>query len=256
MATGSGHPLDWVIVAAGLVVGVLYGLFGVGSSFATPALVLMGVPGMSAVVGPLPALLPGSAAGAWSYHRAGRVDRTLALRVIIAALPAAALGAYASQWVGDTILVAASGLMLLLVGVRIVRGDRRGSLSDTAHLRRDDPVLVSTMAVGVGFAAGLLANGGGFLLVPLFLLVLGLEMNEAAGTSMVVATVLTIPILVTHALVGDLQWLVALPFALGLVPGAMVGGHLATRLPTHRLQTAFGVVLIAVALYMLVDQAG
>ena len=61
----------WILVA-GSVIGLLYGTFGVGSAFATPMLAMLGVPGMAAVVGPLPALLPGSAAGAWSYSRAGQ----------------------------------------------------------------------------------------------------------------------------------------------------------------------------------------
>src|SRR4051794_14925511 len=97
--------MELPLVAVGILVGLLYGIFGVGSSFATPALVLLGVPGIAAVVGPLPAMLPGSAAGAWSYHRSGSVDRSLAARVIISALPAAVLGAYASQWLGGTVLV-------------------------------------------------------------------------------------------------------------------------------------------------------
>lgn len=251
--------MQLTITAVGGVVGLLYGLFGVGSSFATPALVLLGVPGMSAVVGPLPAMLPGSAAGAWSYHRAGRIDRPLALRVTLAAFPAAVLGALASRWIGSTALVAASGVIALLVGVRVVHEARRSTPSEpdaraaeVRHLRRNNVALVTALAVGVGFASGLLANGGGFLLVPLFLLVLGLGLDEAAGTSMVVATALTIPILVTHLVIGDLHWLVALPFAIGLVPGALVGGRLALRLPTHRLQGVFGVLMIGLAAYLVV----
>ncbi len=280
----NGLVMTPLITAAGCVVGLLYGLFGVGSSFATPALVLLGVPGMSAVVGPLPAMLPGSAAGAWSYHRAGRIDRTLARRVILAALPAATIGAVASRWVGGTALVAMSGLIALLVGIRIVREAYRTRARPDLHVdrkqvdgkqvdreqvdrrhvdagrhdanrlgrRRDNVVLVTAMAVGVGFASGLLANGGGFLLVPLFLVVLGLGLDEAAGTSMVVATVLTVPILVTHLLFGQFEWLVAIPFAVGLVPGALLGGRLAVRLPTHRMQGVFGLLMIGLAAYVVV----
>ena len=51
------------ILLAGALVGVLYGLFGVGSSFATPALSFLGIPPLAAVVSPLPAFLPSSMAG-------------------------------------------------------------------------------------------------------------------------------------------------------------------------------------------------
>jgi uncharacterized membrane protein YfcA len=106
----------------------------------------------------------------------------------------------------------------------------------------------------VGFASGLLANGGGFLLVPMFLLLLGLDMNRASGTSLVVASALTLPTLAVHVGVGDIDYAVASAFALGLVPGAFVGARLATRLPTDRLQRSFGVLLVLVAVWFLVRQ--
>ncbi|HEY5155206.1 MAG TPA: TSUP family transporter, partial [Acidimicrobiales bacterium] len=88
------------IISGGIAVGLLYGLFGVGSAFATPLLSLLGVTGMAAVVGPLPALLPGSAAGAWSYSRRGKVDWPVARATLLGAVPAALLGAVTSRWVG------------------------------------------------------------------------------------------------------------------------------------------------------------
>ena len=60
-------PSSPTITAVGVAIGVLYGLFGVGSAFATPVLAAIGVPGLAAVVCPLPALLPSSAAGAVTY---------------------------------------------------------------------------------------------------------------------------------------------------------------------------------------------
>ena len=242
-----------LIVAVGLGVGVLYGLFGVGSAFATPILALIGVPGMAAVVGPLPALLPGSAAGAWSYSRRGKVDWPVARASLAGALPAAVLGALASRRVGGPGLLLLSGLVLLTVGIRIVRP---GSAVDdeVAARRRANTVLVASVAAGIGFSAGLLANGGGFLLVPLFLLGLGLDMNEAAGTSLVVAVALTVPTLVTHSVLGDIDWSVAARFAIGLVPGVLAGSQIAERVPTAKLRNLFGVLLTGFALWFLTRQ--
>ena len=239
------------IVTGGLVVGVLYGLFGVGSAFATPMLSVLGVPGMAAVVGPLPGLVPGSAAGAWSYSRGGKVQWTIARRTLATAVPASVVGALLSPHVGGAVLLALSGLILLLVGLRVLRPPS-GAASSRAVARRESRVFVMTVAAGVGFASGLLANGGGFLLVPLFLLALGLSMNEATGTSLVVATALSIPTLVTHALLGDIDWAVSAVFAIGLLPGVAVGGRLAQHVQGHRLRTAFGVLLVGFAAWFLV----
>jgi len=247
----TGVPL--LIVVAGLAVGSLYGLFGVGSAVATPVLALLGVPGMAAVVGPLPALLPGSAAGAWTYARGGKVDWRIARLTLAGAVPAAVAGALASRVVGAPALLVLSGFVLLATGLRVLRP---GAVAApwAAGLRASTPFVVSA-AVAVGFAAGLLANGGGFLLVPLFLLVLGLDLNEAAGTSLVVAVAVSAPTVLTHVLLlGDLDLGLAAVFGLGLVPGVVVGSRLAQRLPTARLRLAFGVFLVTFALWFLARQ--
>jgi uncharacterized protein len=254
-AAGSLRDVDHALqlVVGGAVVGLLYGIFGVGSAFATPILAVIGIPGMAAVVGPLPALLPGSAAGAWSYSRQGKVDWAVARAAVIGAFPAAVLGSICSHWIGGPVLLVASGVVLFVVGLRIVRPGRAVDPA-VAAARRSSTTFVVTAAAGIGFASGLLANGGGFLLVPLFLLALGLDMNEAAGTSLVVAFAVTIPTLVTHTFVGDVDWLIAGVFAAGLVPGTLVGGQLGHRLPTARLRYAFGVLLLGFAVWFLARQ--
>lgn len=242
----------WALVLGGAVVGLLYGLFGVGSAFATPILSLLGVPAMAAVVGPLPALLPGSAVGAWSYARGGRVDRGLARTTLVAAVPAAVIGALSTRLVGGAALLVLSGSVLLLVGIRVVRPGR-AAVANASAIRHNVAVVVAC-AVVVGYTSGLLANGGGFLLVPLFLVAMGLDMNEASGTSLVVAVGLTIPTLLTHVWIGDIDWAVSGVFAVGLVPAASVGARLAQRLDPSRLRRAFGVLLIGFALWFLARQ--
>jgi uncharacterized membrane protein YfcA len=240
-----------LICVAGVAIGILYGMFGVGSAFATPVLAVIGVPGMAAVAGPLPALLPGSMTGAWSYSRNGKVDWRVARRTIAGAFPAAICGAWVSQWVSGPLLVAVSGVVLFVVGVRVLRPigeSRRDGWAD-----RHPALLVAAAAI-VGFASGLLANGGGFLLVPMFLLMVGLDMNRATGTSLVVASVLTLPTLVTHAAIGDIDWAVSLLFAAGLVPGARIGALIAGRVATDRLRHAFGMLLVVFAIWFLVRE--
>jgi uncharacterized membrane protein YfcA len=66
--------------------------------------------------------------------------------------------------------------------------------------------VVVPAAAAIGLFTGLLANGGGFLLVPLFVLVLGLTMPESAGTSLVVIAVLALPTLEVDPGVVEVQW--------------------------------------------------
>ena len=242
-----------LISLAGLVIGVLYGLFGVGSAFATPVLAILGVTGMAAVVGPLPALLPSSLTGALSYARRDQVDWWVAKRTIAAGFPAAIAGAVTSRWVGGPILVAASGVVLLFVGIRVLRPVVPGGGRPVwVH---DHPGKLLLAAGTIGFSSGLLANGGGFLLVPLFLLSVGLPLNVATGTSLMVASTLTVPTLATHAVIGDIDWRVAGLFAIGLIPGSLVGATLSQRFSAATLRATFGKLLVGFAVWFIVKQA-
>lgn len=249
-----GVPPPQTILLVGLAVGLFYGLFGVGSAFATPLLAAFGVPGVAAVVAPLPALLPGAATGAWTLARAGRVDREMAFRSVLGGAPAAVLGALSSQWIGGGPLVLASGVVLLVVGLRLLWPSREDAGREAlAARRRGSAALVIGSAAAVGFTAGLLANGGGFLLVPLFILYFGLQVPEATGTSFVVAAALTVPTVLTHIAAGDVAWAVTLPFSVGLVPGTLVGAHLATRLRADRLRLPLGLTVSGFAAWFVLS---
>jgi len=181
--------------------------------------------------------------------RRERVDWTTARRAALGGVPGTVLGAELTHFVGGPIVLLLSGVTLLAVGLRVVLPG--GGTPARAAARRERPVLVAGSAFAVGAFAGLLANGGGFLLVPMFLVWFGLDMNRAAGTSLVVATALSAPALLVHGLAGDVNWTIALIFGLGLVPGAFFGSRVATHLPVARLRIAFGVSLVVVATWFL-----
>ncbi len=244
--------LPWFVLAGG-VVGLLFGLFGVGgSSFATPLLALLGVQGVMAVASPVPATMPAALVAAWRYRRSGEVDQQVARWSIIGGFPATIVGALLSKVIdGDSLLIA-SGVVLGIVGLRVLRPISERQVENAAARRR--PVVVIGAAAAVGLFTGLLANGGGFLLVPLYLVGLGLGMRSAAGTSLVVIAALSIPTLVTHWTLGHIDWPVAAAFALGAVPGALVGSRAAQRVAGETLRRAFGVLLIGFALYFTTRQ--
>ena len=251
-----GGVLYAEIAAAGVGVGAVFGLFGAGgSAFATPVLALLGVPGTLAVASPLPAMLPASITGAWRSLREGRVDARIAGLAIGGGLPGTLLGSLASSTLDGARLLTLSGLMLLVVGVRVLTPDPVGHASKTAA-RRGNSSLVLAIAFVVGLLTGLLANGGGFLLVPVFVVLFGLSTGEAAGTSMLAVGALTVPTLVTHSLLGHVDWPLAVAFAAGVVPGSLLGAHHAQRVPAARARRAFGVLLVGFAVWFLVRQLG
>lgn len=241
----------FLILLAGVAAGGVFGLFGAGgSAFATPMLALVGVPGILAIATPLPALLPASIVSARRQLRQGNLDHRVAGLVIAGGVPGAVVGAVGSRYVSGSALLIASGVLLLVVGARVLLPDPTGHV-DRAAARRDQPLIILIPAFAVGLLSGLLANSGGFLLVPLCIVLLGLTAARAAGTSIVAAGALSIPILLVHWNLGHIDWMVALVFALGMLPGSLVGSQLSDRIPPVRARQLFGVALVAFAIWFL-----
>jgi len=95
----------------------------------------------------------------------------------------------------------------------------------------------------VGFLSGLLANSGGFLLVPLYLVVIRLPIKEALASSLAVAAVLALPSTITHAALGHIDWALVAVFALASTPLSYVGARVALRTDSSRLERLYGLML-------------
>ncbi|WP_334142510.1 sulfite exporter TauE/SafE family protein [Rhabdothermincola sp.] len=231
-------------VIAGIVVGLLMGVFGVGgSSVATPLLAILGVPGLIAVASPLPATIPSALVAATPYARSGESRPRAAAWSLVGGVPAAIVGGLLSQVIGGPVLLVMSGVVLIVIGVRVLFPISEGTRTAGTARRQNRPLLVATMA-GIGLFTGLLANGGGFLLVPVYLFLFGLRMRQAVGTSLLVIAVMSIPTLATHMALGHIDWTVAGTFAAGLLPGAAIGARLAQRLEGPTIRRAFGWFLV------------
>jgi uncharacterized membrane protein YfcA len=233
-----------LISLGGAVVGGLMGIFGVGgSSVATPVLSLLGVPPLVAIASPLVATIPGATIAAVPYGRSGDARPKAAAWSLLGAVPATIVGALLSRLVGGPALLVASGVVLLLVGFRVLLPIEDSAREAGTRRRQNRPLLVAS-AAGLGLFTGLLANGGGFLLMPLYLLVFGLRMRQAVGTSLLVIAVLSIPTLTTHWALGHIDWAVAIAFTVGLVPASLAGAHLSNHLAGGVQRRAFGFFLI------------
>lgn len=114
-------------------------------------------------------------------------------------------------------------------------------------------LLVAAAATGVGLITGFFGVGGGFVVVPALVLVLGFDMPAAAGTSLVVIAIDSAAALAARAGHGGLalDWALLGAFAAAAVAGALAGGRLAGRASPQRLSAAFTVLIVLVAGYTL-----
>lgn len=111
------------------------------------------------------------------------------------------------------------------------------------------------MAVLIGLTAGLASGyvgvGGGFLMVPLFISVLGVMMRQASGTSLIAIMILAIPGVIEQALLGNINYMAGIAMAVGSIPGAVIGANLVRRIPERQLRFVFGTFLLISAVVLL-----
>ena len=249
MSSGARASI-WVAAVAGFGAGLAGGLFGVGGG-------IVMVPMLTAFFGltqhqahgtSLAAVGATAIAGAVVYALAGHVAWVPAGVMALASVFTSPLGARLAARTSRRALMAAFGLFLLAVAVRILLRTPAGS----AQVAAGHPLAGAWgvgAALGVGAAAGLLAGymgvGGGIVAVPGLTLLFGLSQQTAQGTSLALILV-TAPFgAMEHARHGN----VARDVLPGLLVGALVGAPLASmlaqRMPQATLARAFAIFLIA-----------
>lgn len=232
--------MQWLaIVAIGAAVGFLGGMFGKGgSAIATPLLAAIGVPPIVAVASPLPAAVPGTLVAYRRYRRLGFGDPAVIRTSIVVGVPATVVGALATRWISGDALVTATEVVIMLIGIKLLARP-----SPTEVVRDDVPdrrARVIAVAAIVGLLAGLLANGGGFLLVPLYLAALRMPIKTALACSLAVSSALALPGTIVHAALGHIDWGVTLAFAAASIPLSSYGARVALRMRADRLERFFG----------------
>jgi len=248
---GVSLPTILAVLAIGAVVGFLGGLFGKGgSAIATPLLAAIGIPPYVAVASPLPATIPATLVAARTYWRANHVDWRLVRWTIAVGFPATLLGAYATRWVGGNVLVLATEVILAALGLRFLV---RPGLPD--EIVRDPDWMRTRMvavAAAVGITAGLLANSGGFLFAPLFVVVLHRGIKDAFGSSLTIGAALAVPGAFVHATLGHIDWTVVVVFGAASIPLSYVGARVALRTHSVKLERLYGAVLATLGVTLLV----
>jgi len=103
--------------------------------------------------------------------------------------------------------------------------------------------------------SGLLGVGGGFVMVPAMVFLLGLSQHEAHGTSLAAMVLIVSLGAATYAGNGHMDWAIAIELAIGGVIGAMIGARICTKLSGKHLRRYFGLLLVLVAGKMIWDVA-
>ena len=272
----------------GVAIGLSLGALGGGGSILTvPALVYaLGVSAKHATGGSLLIVGLSSLFGMIAHARAGRVRWSVGLTVGVVSIVGSLAGTALNRRINAELLLLLFAGLMFVVAAMMIRRDRRTTppsaprpvlapvpvggptlptaledraLDELVHVeeaiastRAGKPLLVAVVGVGVGFLTGFLGVGGGFIVVPSLVLILGLGLAEAVGTSLLIIAISSAFAIAERHGVHGVDASILVPFAVAAMAAAMVGNLIAGRVPARRLNQGFIVLVILVACYVTV----
>ena len=266
-----------LLLGLGGIVGVLSGMFGVGGGFLmTPLLFFIGIPPAVAVATEANQIVASSVSGALAHLRRRTVDLKMGVVLLLGGLAGAGLGiqifnVLKAQGQVDLLVrlcyvafLGVVGGLMLVESLRALRRTRRQVASPPRRQRgwvsalpfktrfRTSGLYISVIPpLGVGVAVGVLAAimgvGGGFIMVPAMIYLLGMPTKVVVGTSLFQIVFVTAFTTMLHAVTNQtVDIMLALLLLLGGVVGAQVGTRLGTRLRAEQLRIALAVLVLAV----------
>jgi uncharacterized membrane protein YfcA len=246
-------------IGFGALIGILLGLLGSGGSIlAVPALVYgagltlaAAVPTSLLVVGisSATALLPRLRAGLVQWRIAGIVGGTGAA--------AAFAGAAVNRLLDPRFVLVGFAALMITAGLRMLRDtdDSGGDCALPGGGINWRGCLPKSIAAGlaVGFLTGLFGVGGGFLIIPALILLLGLTMPTAVATSLLIIVINSAAGFAAHAGEAPIDYGITAAFIAAAITGSLAAARIANRLPTRRLQRGFAYLVFAVAAFVAIQ---
>ena len=281
-----------MLLAMGLAVGVLSGLFGIGGGFiVTPMLIFLGVPAPIAVGTGAAQVAASSVSGSVSHWVRKTVDVKMAVILLAGGVVGAMIGVMMQSWlkaIGQlelfissiyVILLGTIGSLMLIESIEALRRQRAASASGTtvaAHrgshhnwvqrlpLKTRFPaskLYISWMppvalGVVVGWLTAIMGVGGGFLLVPALIYLLRMPTRIVIGTSVLQIMFVTAFTTVMQSWQNQsVDLMLGLPLMIGGVIGAQYGVRLGQRMQAEQLRIFLALLVLGVALRITVDLA-
>jgi uncharacterized membrane protein YfcA len=272
-----------IIVALGALTGILSGMFGVGGGFlTTPLMIFYGIPPTVAAASAASQVTGASVSGVLAHSKRGGVDYQMGGVMVAGGLIGTLIGAglfrLLQEW-GQIDVVINVLYVLMLGGIggvmareswQVLKAQKTGVPLPTAK-RRHHPMVASLplrwrfyrsglyisplapllLGVFTGILTMLMGIGGGFVLVPAMLYILGMSAAVVVGTSLFQILFVTMMTTMMHALTTRaVDVVLAVLLLIGSVSGAQIGAQLAQKIPAERLRFGLAAIVLVVALRM------
>jgi len=273
-----------LLLGMGAGVGFLSGMFGVGGGFLmTPLLILIGVPPPVAVATEANQITAASVSGFLAHWRRGNVDLKMGFVLVIFGAIGSGLGVWLFRKLRSTgqidefisltfvLFLGAVGTLMAIESGRSIIRRRRGGRRERTHVhywvhglpykmrfRKSKLYISALVPAGIGLSVGIMSAimgvGGGFILIPAMIYILGMPTAMVVGTSLFQIIFVTANSTLLHAATNQtVDILLALILLLGAVVGAQFGTRVGARLRGDELRILLALLVLLVCIKFAYD---
>lgn len=272
----------FLLVSLGGIVGFLSGLFGVGGGFImTPLLMMAGIPPAVAAASDCNQIVAGAASGAYAHWRLGNVDFKMGLVLLIGGIAGGSVGVELVKILRElgniefvmkvvyVVILTTIGSSMFLESLRTIRRsslttssrpikERKGKPSIWSRLPlqmnftqsgiRTSAIFPFTIACFVGILAALLGVGGGFIMVPAMIYIIGMPTIVAVGTDLFQIVLTTANVTLQQAIRNQtVDIVLAMVLLIGSTVGAQFGARVGRRLRGEQIRILLAVIVLTFA---------
>jgi uncharacterized membrane protein YfcA len=268
----------FLLLGIGFGVGWLSGMFGVGGGFLlTPLLILIGIPAPVAVASGANQTLGASVSGLIAQWRRGNVDLRMGGVLLVGGFAGSFLGVQVFAWLRRqgqvdlavaifyVVVLGSVGALMVRESLRAILQRRQGKSSRRLHAHfwmhglpfkmrfRKSRLYISVIppvlvGFGIGILSAIMGVGGGFMLVPAMIYLLGMPTSVVIGTSLFQVLFVAANVTLLQAVTtGSVDIVLTLLLLIGGVAGAQFGAAMGTRLRGEETRALLGMLVLAVA---------
>ncbi len=262
----------FVPALVGVLIGIASGLLGIGGGTVMVPIFRLAF-GMSATMSTatsLFAIIPTSISGAISHVKGKTCIPALGIAAGLGGACLSPVGVWLAQLSPDWIVMLVAALIIGYSAINMFKKafklrpagqpaagvDAAAPTADDSSLSRKQLLQGAAIGLVAGLASGYVGVGGGFIMVPLMLSIIGIPMRKASGTSLIAVMILAIPGVIEQGIIGNINYLAGIAIVIGTIPGAVIGARLVTKVPERTLRLLFGCFLIVAAVMLVLNEVG
>ncbi len=242
----------------GIFTGFISGLLGIGGGIMMAPLLLYVPPligleplsmrivaGLTIVMGLLGCLSGGLTHRKFAFM-SDKLSAYMGASIFIAALAGGASARFVSNETLLFIFACLAFVAAILMVAPIKNDMERPNANDLEFCK----TRALTAATGVGLLGGLVGQGGSFILIPLMTTYVKVPTRIAIGSNLAIVFLSSLAAFIGKAITGQIEWILAIPIVLTVLPAASVGGHVSRKVPVKRLRKLLAVVIGLAAIRM------